>query len=84
MSPPVAKIKIGIQMLDETARIVLHDFPVDMGDHGRVSILKKINVPVMNVGFIRAVFSYASAKTGNCIYREVLEHDDYKGGEYGE
>jgi hypothetical protein len=82
MNVPVKKINIGIQMLDGTARIIEHHFPMDMGDHGRVSMLKNIEAFSPFFGMIKAVFSYCNIKNGNCIYREVLEHGDYKEGEF--
>ena len=81
-APPVKVVKIGLQRLDGMGEIVHHVFPCDMGDKGRVTMIKNINIFDSFNGYRTATFSYYNKETGNCVYREVLEHEDYKSGEY--
>jgi len=71
MSPPRKAVKIGLQRLDGIGEIITVSFPCDMGDHGRVAMLKTIKVFDPEIGYIEAEFSYYNKKTGNCIYREA-------------
>lgn len=71
MSVPRKVIKIGLQRLDGLGEIIFVSFPCDMGDHGRVAMLKNIEVFDPQSGHRKAEFVYHNTKTGNCIYREI-------------
>lgn len=60
-------VKIGVQYKNGLAEIMTLLFRHDPGDHFRVIMVKKINLP--NGG--EAEFSWHNPKTGNCIYREL-------------
>jgi len=79
---PTMIVKIGLQRLDGLGEIVHHSFPCDMGDSGRVSMVKNIELFDPINGPRKATFSYYNKSTGNCIYREVVGREDYKAGEY--
>lgn len=72
MPIPRTRVMVGVQRKDGVAEIVPMDFPCDMGDHGRVSILKTIAYFSFNTKEnVEAIFSYCNIKTGNCVYCEV-------------
>ena len=71
-SPPRQKVFVGVHRKNGVAEIVPIDFPIDMGDHGRVCILKTIKYFSLNSrSYVDATFSYCNTKTSNCIYREI-------------
>lgn len=71
MSVPRKIVKIGLQRLDGIAEIAFVKLPCDMGDHGRVTMLKTIALFDPVNGPRQAVFSYHNKDTGYCVYREV-------------
>jgi hypothetical protein len=73
--PPTKIVKIGFQRLDGLGEIIHHTFPCDMGDHGRVTMLKNINIFDPFNGPRKGTFSYYNKETGNVVYREVEDHE---------